>query len=52
MKQLKIEEFNDLYNITKNPRIWNQHLQNDKWKKEKFSIFLKMELKISLEFMK
>ena len=41
IKQLKQEEFNDLYNIAKDPNIWKQHPENDRWKKEKFAIFFK-----------
>ena len=29
IKQLKQEEFNDLYNIAKDPNIWKQHPEND-----------------------
>ena len=41
IKLLKQEEFNDLYAIAKDPKIWEQHPENDRWKKEKFSIFFK-----------
>ncbi|HCG90913.1 MAG TPA: GNAT family N-acetyltransferase [Dehalococcoidia bacterium] len=44
IKQLKKEEFNDLYNIAKDPNIWKQHHENDRWKKEKFSIFFENAL--------
>ena len=35
-------DFEKLYSITKDPNIWKQHPENDRWKREKFSIFLKM----------
>ena len=41
IKQLKQDEFNDLYNVAKDPNIWKQHPENDRWKKEKFKIFFK-----------
>ena len=41
IKLLQQEEFNDLYAIAKDPKIWEQHPENDRWKKEKFSIFFK-----------
>ena len=41
IEQLQKEEFNDLYNIAKDPEIWKQHHENDRWKKEKFSTFFK-----------
>ena len=34
-------DFEKLYSIAKDPNIWKQHPENDRWKREKFSIFLK-----------
>ena len=39
IKQLKNIDFNLLYNIGKNKKIWEQHPENDRWKKEKFNNF-------------
>ena len=39
IKQLKNRDFNLLYNIGKNKKIWEQHPENDRWKKEKFNNF-------------
>ena len=36
---LQQDEFNDLYAIAKDPKIWEQHPENDRWKIDKFSIF-------------
>ena len=41
MKLLQKEEFNDLFEVAKDPKIWAQHPESDRWKKEKFSIFFK-----------
>ena len=34
-------DFEKLYSIAKDPNIWKQHPENDRWKREKFSIFFK-----------
>ena len=39
--QIKEEYFEELYSVASNPIIWEQHPENDRWKKEKFSIFLR-----------
>ena len=39
LKLLNNNDFNLLYNIGKNKKIWEQHPENDRWKKEKFNIF-------------
>ena len=39
IKQLNNSDFILLYNIGKNKKIWKQHPENDRWKKEKFNIF-------------
>ena len=36
IKKLKISDFNSLYDVGKNPSIWEQHPENDRWKIEKF----------------
>ena len=41
LKLLNKNDFNLLYKIGRNEKIWEQHPENDRWKKEKFSIFLK-----------
>ena len=45
MKQLNSNDFNLLYNIGKNKKIWEQHPENDRWEKEKFYIFFNNGLK-------
>ena len=45
IKQLKNIDFNLLYNIGKNKKIWEQHPENDRWKKEKFNIFFNNGIK-------
>ena len=39
LKLLNNNDFDLLYNIGKNKKIWEQHPENDRWKKEKFNIF-------------
>ena len=39
LKLLNNNDFDLLYNIGKNKKIWEQHPENDRWKKEKFKIF-------------
>ena len=34
-------DFEKLYSIANDPNIWKQHPENDRWKREKFSIFFK-----------
>ena len=45
IKQLKNRDFNLLYNIGKNKKIWEQHPENDRWKKEKFHNFFNNGIK-------
>ena len=37
--QIKEKDFEQLYLVASDPTIWAQHPENDRWKKEKFSIF-------------
>jgi len=46
--QTKISHLEELYLIASNPIIWEQHPENDRWKKEKFNIFFKSALKNEL----
>ena len=39
LKLLNKNDFNVLYNIGKNKKIWEQHPEKERWKKEKFNIF-------------
>ena len=39
LKLLNNNDFNLLYNTGKNKKIWEQHPENDRWKKERFNIF-------------
>lgn len=32
-------DFKKLYSIANDPKIWEQHPENDRWKKNKFSLF-------------
>ena len=45
LKLLNNNDFNLLYNIGKNKKIWEQHPENDRWKKEKFNIFFNNGIK-------
>ena len=40
--QAQNSDFDKLYLVAKNPSIWVQHPENDRWKRSKFSLFLKM----------
>ena len=46
--QIKKENFEGLYLVASDPIIWEQHPENDRWKKEKFNIFFKSALKNEL----
>lgn len=35
IKKLEIKDFDLLYNIGRNPLIWEQHPEVDRWKEEK-----------------
>ena len=37
--QAKRDDFDNLYSIASDEEIWEQHPENDRWKKNKFSIF-------------
>ena len=39
IKKLEIKDFDLLYNIGRNPLIWEQHPEVDRWKEEKFKIY-------------
>jgi len=45
LKLLNNNNFDLLYNIGKNEKIWEQHPENDRWKKEKFKIFFNNGIK-------
>jgi len=45
IKKLEISDFDLLYNIGKNPLIWQQHPENDRWKEEKFKIYFDKGIK-------
>ena len=45
IKKLEISDFDLLYNIGKNPLIWEQHPENDRWKEEKFKIYFDKGIK-------
>ena len=50
IKQLKNRDFNLLYNIGKNKKIWEQHPESDRWKREKFNIFFNNGIKNKFGF--
>ena len=37
--QAQNSDFEKLYLVAKDPNIWKQHPENDRWKKSKFSLF-------------
>lgn len=39
--QAQNSDFEKLYLVAKDPKIWEQHPENDRWKKSKFSLFFK-----------
>ena len=45
LKLLNNNDFDLLYNIGKNKKIWEQHPENDRWKREKFNIFFNNGIK-------
>ena len=45
LKLLNKDDFNLLYNIGKNKKIWEQHPEHDRWKKEKFTNFFNNGIK-------
>ena len=45
LNQLSDSEFDLLYAVGKNKKIWEQHPENDRWKKEKFQIFFNSGIK-------
>ena len=49
--QIKKENFEELYLVASDPIIWEQHPENDRWKKEKFSIFYKNGLQNKFGFL-
>ena len=46
--QAKNEDLDELFSIASDKKIWEQHPENDRWKRDKFSSFLKMELLMNL----
>ena len=49
--QTREKDFEKLYLVASNPIIWEQHPENDRWKKEKFSIFFKNGLQNEFGFL-
>ena len=49
--QIKKENFEELYLVARDPVIWEQHPENDRWTKEKFSIFYKNGLQNKFGFL-
>lgn len=45
LTQLMQDHFDELYDLAKNPAIWEQHPEKDRWKKEKFEIYFQNALK-------
>ena len=45
LKLLNNNDFDLLYNSGKNKKIWEQHPENDRWKREKFKIFFNNGIK-------
>ena len=45
LRQLNNNDFDLLYNIGKNKKIWEQHPESDRWKREKFNIFFNNGIK-------
>ena len=43
--QTKTSHFEKLYSVAGNPVIWEQHPENDRWKREKFKIFFNNGIK-------
>ena len=39
IKKLEIKDFDLIYNIERNPLIWEQHPEVDRWREEKFKIY-------------
>ncbi len=50
LKQLEKDEFYHLYNIAKDPKIWEQHPDKDRWKEERFKNFFENGLKEKFGF--
>ena len=46
--QMEDSHFEELYLVASDPIIWEQHPENDRWKKEKFSIFFQTAIKNEL----
>ena len=46
--QIKDSHFEDLYLVASNPIVWEQHPENDRWKKEVFSNFFQTAIKNEL----
>ncbi len=39
LQPLEAEDFEDLYQVASDPKIWEQHPNKDRWKKEVFEVF-------------
>ena len=50
--QIKKEDFLELYFVAKDYNIWEQHPENDRWKKDKFYIFFNKGLQNNFGFLK
>ncbi len=50
LKQIEKDQFYHLHNVAKDPKIWEQHPEKDRWKEEKFKIFFENGLKEKLGF--
>ena len=50
--QTREEDFLDLYSVAKDPNIWKQHPENDRWKKDKFLLFFNKGLQSDFGFLK
>ena len=50
--QTREEDFVDLYSVAKDPNIWKQHPENDRWKKDKFLLFFNKGLQSDFGFLK
>ena len=48
LRQTQVSDFDDLYLVAKDPRIWEQHPQTDRWKKPVFLDFFQKALKNDL----
>ncbi|VTP91629.1 GNAT family N-acetyltransferase [Sphingobacterium daejeonense] len=45
MYPLRENDFDDLYSVASDPKVWEQHPNRDRWKKEVFTVFFEGALK-------